>query len=219
MVNAAAESMFGYRREQLMGQTLELLLPAHLRELHATYRSQYVEAPKARLMGEGLPIIGQRKSGSEFPAEVSFSFIKTSSGLLSVAIITDLTEQRNLEKTLAEKEKALRFSEQQLQNFAGSLLTAQEEERARLAGELHDDLNQRLAVLAIKAAKADAELRDFPAELRGQISAFRATVEELSDDVRRLAQELHPSVLEHFGLARALGSYCEEFAALKNVRI
>jgi two-component system CheB/CheR fusion protein len=219
MVNAAAETMFGYHRDQLEGQTLELLLPERLRDMHRAYRAHYFEAPKIRLMGEGLSIVGQRKDGSEFPAEVSLSYIQASSGLLAVAFVTDLTKQRETEKALAEKEQALRLSEQQLQTFTGSLITAQEEERARLAGELHDDLNQRLTALALRAAKAEEQLRDSPGDLRDQISAFRITVEELSDDVRHLAQQLHPSVLQHFGLAKALGSYCEEFAALKNLQI
>jgi len=127
MVNAAAETMFGYRRDQLVGQTLELLLPEQLRDMHAAYRAHYFEAPKVRLMGEGLSIVGQRKDGSEFPAEVSLSYIQASTGLLAVAFVTDLTKQRETEKALAEKEQALRLSEQQLQTFTGSLITAQED--------------------------------------------------------------------------------------------
>jgi two-component system CheB/CheR fusion protein len=219
MVNAASEAMFGYPRDLLLGQTIECLVPERLRDKHAADRAQYFQTPRIRLMGEGLSIIGRRKNGNEFPAEVSLSYIRTSKGLLGVAFVTDMTKQREVEKALAEKENALRLSEQQLQTLTGSLLTAQEEEKARLAGELHDDLNQRLAALALQAAEFEKQLADGPAGLREKVSGFRQHTEVLADDVRRLAQQLHPSILEHFGLAKALGAYCEEFAATRNLKV
>jgi two-component system CheB/CheR fusion protein len=114
MINGAVETMFGYQRDQLLGQPLESLLPERLRNRHAADRAQYFQAPRVRMMAEGLSIIGRRKNGDEFPAEVSLSYVRTSKGLLGVAFVTDVTKQREVEKALAEKEAALRLSEQQL---------------------------------------------------------------------------------------------------------
>jgi signal transduction histidine kinase len=103
--------------------------------------------------------------------------------------------------------------------LTGSLLIAQEAEKARLAGELHDDLNQRLAALALQAATLEKQLADSPAALRQKVSELRERAEAVADDVRRLAQQLHPSILEHFGLAKALGAYCEEFAGTRDLKV
>ncbi len=219
MVNAALEKMFGYHRDEMLGQTLEILLPARLRDDHAIFRSGYFKAPSTRLMGAGREIVGRRKDGSEFPAQVSLSHIQISNAPLAVAFLIDRTEQRRTEAALAESETALRFSDQQLQKFTASLLTAQEEERERLAGELHDDLNQRLAALAIKAGTLEQQLPPDSRILRREIQGFRLAVDQLSEDVRTLAHELHPSVLNHVGLAKALRSYCDEFSKSRDVRI
>jgi PAS domain S-box-containing protein len=219
MVNAAAEKMFQYTREQLLGETLEVLLPEGARVKHQGYRAEYFKSPKIRIMGEGLYTAGLRKDGTEFPTEVSLSYIQVSGGTLAVAFVSDLSRQRKIEASLAETEHALRESEKQLQMFAGSLLAAQEEEKARLAGELHDDLSQRLAGLALKTAETEQRFRDQPPEVREQISSLRRIAEDLSGEIRDIAHQLHPSVLEHFGLSKALSSYCEEFGAVKGLHI
>ena len=218
MVNAAAEKMFGYRREEVLGKWLEVLMPMRLRETHEKHRAKYFDAPQIRLMGEGLKTIGRRKDGSEFPTEISLSYVESPSGTLGVAFVTDITVQRRTEASLAAAERALKQSELQLQAFSASLLTAQEEERERLAAELHDDLNQRLTVLALKAAELEKHPQP-PLDVLGQIRDFRQSVESLSDDVRRLAHQLHPSAIEHFGLAKALESYCKEFSEAHRMRI
>ena len=218
MVNAAAEKMFGYPREELLGRSLEVLLPECLRKEHEQYRAKYFAAPRVRLMGEGLNTVGRRRDGSELPTEVSLSYIETSKGTLAVAFVTDLSAQRRMEAALVATEEALRLSDQQLRTFSASLLTAQEEERERLAAELHDGLNQRLTSLALKAAALEQQ-PGHSAAVRDQIRDFRQAVETLSDDVRRLAHQLHPSAVEHFGLAKALEAYCKEFSETHQIRI
>lgn len=217
MVNAALEAMFGYRREELLGQAMEILLPERLRAAHAEHRKKYFLSPRVRFMGVGLDLIGRKQDGTEFPTDVSLSYVRKSDSLLAVASILDLTEERKLEEAITEKDKALRASEQELQTLTASLLTAQEEERERLARELHDDLNQHLAALSLNADTLEQRLPD--GGVRDQIRSFRAEVEILSDHIRRLAHQLHPSVLEHFGLPKALRSYCEEFAKFNDLKV
>ena len=77
LLNARAETMFGHARAELIGQPIELLIPKRLRERHVAHRATYMAAPRVRSMGQGLDLIGLRKDGSEFPVEVSPSFVQT----------------------------------------------------------------------------------------------------------------------------------------------
>lgn len=107
---------------------------------------------------------------------------------------------------------ALIRTREQLQALTAKLIGRQEEERRRLSRELHDHLNQRLAMLEVDVQRAENELPVADSPLRGRLSSVRSQVAELSDDVRRVAYQLHPSSLDHLGLAVALRSYCADFA-------
>ncbi|HEV2274223.1 MAG TPA: chemotaxis protein CheB [Acidobacteriaceae bacterium] len=219
IVNAGAEAIFGYRRADLLGQSIDLLLPERLRDVHAQHRTGYLRAPKVRPMGNNVEPVGRRKNGKEFPVEVTLSYIETANTLLAVATVVDLSEQRRTAAALDEKESALQFSQGQVESLTATLLSAQEEERERLARELHDDLNQRLAALAVKAGVLQKQLPTGSGDARDQMRGFRQMIDEMTEDVRRMAHQLHPSILDHFGLAKALDSLCEEFRKLKGFSI
>lgn len=102
LVNAQAESVFGYCREELLGQTVELLVPHALRGQHVVDRAAYSAKPKSRKMGIQPGLSGLRKDGSEFPAEIALSPIETESGVLVHAAIRDVTERMRMEKALRE---------------------------------------------------------------------------------------------------------------------
>ena len=102
LVNAQAEKLFGYCREELLGQTVELLVPHALRDQHAADRAVYTAKPWSRMMGMHPSLSGLRKDGSEFPAEIALSPIETESGLLVYAAIRDVTERTRIEKALRE---------------------------------------------------------------------------------------------------------------------
>ena len=97
LVNRQAESMFGYTRDELIGQPIELLVPARLRARHIGHRAQFAAAPSVRAMGSGLLLMAQRRDGSEVPVEISLGPIETSSGRLTAAAIRDVSERRELE--------------------------------------------------------------------------------------------------------------------------
>src|SRR5688572_32839269 len=77
MVNAQTESLFGYRRDELIGQRLDVLVPERARASHETHRRTYAESPRIRPMGQGRDLAGRRKAGTEFPVEISLSFTET----------------------------------------------------------------------------------------------------------------------------------------------
>src|SRR6266550_925246 len=97
LVNAAAERLFGYRREELVGQPVEILVPDAARRVHPDHRGGYLSDPRPRPMGAGMELAGRRRDGVEFPAEISLSAVDTDEGLLVIAAVRDVTDRRTAE--------------------------------------------------------------------------------------------------------------------------
>ncbi|MBO9519970.1 MAG: PAS domain S-box protein [Nocardioidaceae bacterium] len=93
LVNAQTEIVFGYAREELLGERVEILVPAALRELHGHHRADYLREPHVRAMGSGLDLRARRKDGSEFPVEISLAPLRTDHGLLISAAVRDISER------------------------------------------------------------------------------------------------------------------------------
>jgi PAS domain S-box-containing protein len=100
LVNQRAEEIFDYRRREILGQPVEMLVPARFSEVHATHRTTYLAQPRRRPMGLGLELFARRRDGSEFPVEISLSPMTTDDGLLVIAAIRDVTERKRLEATV-----------------------------------------------------------------------------------------------------------------------
>ncbi|HUB77339.1 MAG TPA: PAS domain-containing protein [Bryobacteraceae bacterium] len=126
--------------------------------------------------------------------------------------ILDVTGRRMAERKLREANESL-------QKLSSRLIGAQEEERKRLARELHDDLSQQIAALSLATGRLKREIPEHCGEARMQADAIHAELVKLAEDVRRISHELHPAVLQYSGLAAALRSYCEEFGASNSLEI
>ena len=102
LVNAQTERLFGYRREELEGQLVEMLVPEAARAVHPQRRAGYIADPVPRPMGAGMQLTGRRRDGSTFPAEISLSAIDTGDGPLVMAAVRDVTERRDASATAAQ---------------------------------------------------------------------------------------------------------------------
>jgi PAS domain S-box-containing protein len=100
LINAQTETLFGYARDELLGQPIELLVPDRLRGAHLGHRAGYLGAPGLRPMGSGLDLTGRRKDGSEVPVEISLSPLQSGEGLLVSAAIRDISERRMAQEAL-----------------------------------------------------------------------------------------------------------------------
>ena len=100
LVNAQTERLFGYRRDELIGEPVETLIPERFRAAHVGHRSHYFADAHTRPMGAGLDLHARRRDGSEFPAEISLSCIETEEGLVASAAIRDVTDRKRLEQEL-----------------------------------------------------------------------------------------------------------------------
>ncbi len=126
LVNVQASQMFGYHRDELIGQIIEMLVPEQVRDAHVDHRRRFYGHLHARPLGIGLRLIGRRKDGQEFPVEIALSFVETGAGPVTMAYVSDITErlrgEEALQHTLAKLEK--RNRDLALLNQVGQTLTA-----------------------------------------------------------------------------------------------
>lgn len=107
LANAQADRLFGYRREDLIGREIEMLIPPRFRGGHERYRNSFFADPQPRQMGVGLELWGLRRDGTEFPIDVSLSPLRTDEGLLVSAAIRDVTERREQEQRLRRQHEEI----------------------------------------------------------------------------------------------------------------
>ncbi len=143
LVNAQAERLFGYDRDELIGQEIELLVPEHARAAHPGHRTRYFARPAPRPMGAGKQLAARRKDGTEFPVEISLSALNTDAGMVVLSAIRDVTDRLEMQaardrlKEQAERER-MEARLQQSQRL---------ESLGQLAGGVAHDFNNLLAVI------------------------------------------------------------------------
>ena len=195
LVNVQTEQMFGYRREELLGKSVEMLIPADARDHHPALRAGFQQNPQVRSMGTGRDLYGLRKDGRLLPVEIGLNPVTTREGRCVLASIIDISERKAAEARDREHQEEMRIMSQRL-------LEAQETERRAIARELHDEVGQALTATRINLQQLMQEAGEGGLGKRAQEAS--AMVSELLQQVRQLSLDLHPSVLDDLGLAAAL---------------
>jgi PAS domain S-box-containing protein len=167
------------------------------------------------LIGESVDIIhiGSVKSERVWPEEL-FPRLR-----MLGEIFVNALERRRAEEASQESERMLRKNESDLRKLAGRLIYAQEEERSRLARELHDDLSQRLAAFAIDVGQLEKQLMDQPVPVREELREMQNGIVRISQDVHSLSRQLHPSILDDLGLIKAAESECAGFSRREGIEV
>jgi len=125
LVNTRAEQMFGYPKKDLIGKPHAVLIPELFRKAHVEHEAQYFEAPRIRPMGQLIDLAGRRRDGSEFPVEISLSFMETVNGVLFLAFVSDITLRKQYETRLRESEELFHIQVEEVKDYAIFMLDAQ----------------------------------------------------------------------------------------------
>ncbi len=207
--NQACVRALGYKNaNELLGKTMHHVMH-HTRSDGQPYPEQDCRIHVVTRTGEGVHVNDEvlwRANGTSFPAEY-FVFPQRRGTQVVGALVAfvDVTERKLTEAALA--------------SVSRKLIDAQEEERTRIGRELHDDIGQRLAMLAIELERFQQGPPDLPAEVRDQMGGLHKQTSEIASDVQSLSHELHSSKLEYLGIAAAMGGFCKEFGEQQRAEV
>jgi PAS domain S-box-containing protein len=200
-VNNRAVELFGYPKEELLGK--------HFTELHPQEKLERVSEAFRNAVKEGSGALNDtailRKDGTAVAVDITGSVIEIEGARFVQGFFRDITERKHAEESLRQSESALR-------ELSAQLLSAQEAERARLAGDLHDGVGQTLGSIKVRAEtllkKAMISDGEVDAEsLKDLVPVIRTAMEE----VRNISTELRPSTLDSLGLIATVNWFCREF--------
>src|ERR1700723_3649917 len=230
--NAGAERLFGYTAKEAVGQPVTMIIPLDRRSEETIILARLRQGERI----DHFDTTRLRKDGTKLEISLSISPVRDAGGKIIGAskIARDIAERKRIERELNESERRFRtlaealdtqvqFRTQelrkrnteilqqsdQLRDLSGRLMSIQDEERRRIARELHDSAGQNLAALSISIARIKEEAKGDPAQLSARIKEARDLVQHLSDEIRTTSYLLHPPMLDEMGLSYAIGWYID----------
>lgn len=213
LFNPAAEKMFGWSAAEAMGASLDRFIPERYRQAHRGHVANFgATGISSRGMGDQLDIRALRADGQEFPIDASVSHGDVDGKKLFTVIVRDVTKRR-------EAEEELRDYHARLRELSAALQSVREEERARIARELHDELGQQLTGFKMDLAWVGGRLSNEQPAVQDKIRDMKGLVDITVGSVRRIASELRPLMLDDLGLVPALEWLAEDFSKRTGIEV
>ncbi|WP_144157426.1 PAS domain-containing sensor histidine kinase [Paraburkholderia sp. BCC1885] len=205
--NPMAEHIFGCSAAEALGASLSRFIPERFRATHARHVEQFgVTGVSERQMGgQQRVLFGLRSNGEEFPIEASISQVREGDSKLYTVMLRDITER-------VKAENVQRKSREELRELSANLQKVREDEKTRIARELHDDLGQQLTALKMDLSSVEQALEDTAEpELLRQLQGMRRLIDVTVASVRRIAADLRPVMLDDLGLIPAIEWLANDF--------
>jgi PAS domain S-box-containing protein len=197
--NTGAQKIYGYTEAEAVGKPVSMLVPPELPD----EENEILKRLKSGGRIEQFETVRVTKTGEKIGVSLTISPIKDSTGTTVgiSGIARNITRRKQMEEAISRMSR--------------NLIESQEQERTRIGRELHDDINQRLAMLAIELE----QLQENPSEIRSRVQELRKQTIEISDDVQALSHELDSSKLERFGAIGGIRSWCREFGERQGIQV
>jgi PAS domain S-box-containing protein len=222
LVNTTATRLFGHAKEDLVGKPLDVLIPERYRKAHAKHIAHFFKKPRIRPMGIGLELFGFRQDGSEFPVEISLSFLDTTSGCFGMAFISDITTRKEAEQTLLKRNQELdAFAHTVAHDLKSSLtvltghcqiidrssqvlpqeINASLKEIWKAGIKLDQIIDELLLLSSISREEVQAEPVDMSSVVAGAIERLQSSIDDRKAEIK---------LPDHFPTALGYGPWIEE---------
>ena len=197
LFNAAAEQVFGVPQGEALGSPLDRFIPQRYRAAHHEHMRNFgAVGTSSRRMGHQRIVAGLRANGEEFPIDASISQITERGKHFYTVILRDVTQR-------VRAEQALHDSREEIKEMALAANSVREQEKSRIARELHDELGQALTALKIDVVWMKQNLSAPKSELAGKLTEMQGLVDGTVAATRRISSDLRPLILDDLGLAAA----------------